>query len=643
MAAQPNPVTFDQAQSTARRVILAASASAEQIERGQATVPLGDLLRRLESELDTDAWTPCAVVATEALAPLLRWLCGRDLIGVHALNRTPGILELTFNGERFVLETGSGAQFFDTFSDLLAALALAPADAQGRSEGEIRVGAPEPRVAGARLNIVLGAEQLGTDPNLGAALLNRSNALWLVSTPEWSWDSATRLALRSLCESMDLVGPVIITTPAQAIPAAGWWTDVALGRARQPPLHLRADEPPVVPSLLANGRGALRRALHLASLQRRLKQALEAVKERLELLRQQLRARRQKEERNERALGDGAADGLTRGPLEAARAGLADELSALQRGLKETSRRGLSREGALAQAVASLVQSVSPDDLSRSEIGRVIALSLDEAVTARFARELRQCFKEELRRDLVTIRDGLRVATEAVQKRLQEALGISMPLDLQPPDERPIREVLTDVLQLELRYRGELPRRGFVQRLGEGRRVLFLVLMSVSLFGGLLTGGKNVRSMLGPFGLVFLLLFVGSVIWTYRAWHREDEHRITREIDKIREQLQSEAMRLVREAERERLTRLTEAIENIRKEALKRVEEFGRQLTQQAAANQARELGAVRDRLRVIDQRAKELDTTRSTLQRAEQDSSELARQAETLLRQALAPPPTPT
>jgi hypothetical protein len=286
--------------------------------------------------------------------------------------------------------------------------------------------------------------------------------------------------------------------------------------------------------------------------------------------------------------------------------------------------------------VEDIVKSLAPGDLVRTPGAKLVILTLDDDFTTRAARDLKRAFKEDLRRDLVILRDGLRIAGEAAQEGLRESLGVSMPLDLPAPDERPIRDALGDVLQMQLKYRGEMPKRGFLQRLGAGRRMLFAVMMSASLFGGLLTGGRNVRSMLAPFGLLFIVLFVIAVLWTYRSWEREDKERLTKEIEKVREQLQSEAMRLVRDGERERLARLTEALEQVRREAMKRVDDFGRQLTQAAAATQSRERGAVRDRLRIIDQRVKELDGIRSSLQRAEQDANELAKQTDVLLRQAL-------
>jgi hypothetical protein len=632
LATQANVVSYDQALTASRRLIGTSLAGAQQLERGQAELPLADYFHALEQDLSVESWTLCVVVAADAFASLVGWICGDELTQVWASTKQPGYLEIAFHGERFSLESTAGSEMFDSLEALLDALKPQPLVLDARP---LQLSAPgQGRPPGLRLAVVVGGEQLGNDPGLCASLIGRSNALWLVGTQTWQWDDSTRQALRSLRAGMDFCCPILIGA-AHAPTQSGWWTEI-LGGSRKTLLCLESSRSLPLPALLTEERSSLRRALRLMFVSRRARQGLDTLKERLELLRQQQRARRQREERTERTLGDGAAEWLIRGPLDTVRASLSDDIANLQKGLQEASRRSLAREGTLARIVDSLVQSVTPADVLQTPAGRRIALALDEAFTTRFGRELRQSFKEELRRDLLTLRDGLLLAGQNVQRVLQDSLAVSMPLDLPPPDERPIREALHDVLQVQLRYRGEIPKRGFVQRLGEGRRMLFAVIMTVSLFGSLLTGGRNVRTVLFQFGVVFILLFISAVLWTFRSWKREDQERLNKEIDKIREQVHAEAMRLVRDGERERLARLVEALEGVRKEALRRIDDFSRQITQQAAANQARERNAVRDRMRIIDQRAKELDQLRSTLQRAEQDATDMSRLADGVLRQAL-------
>jgi hypothetical protein len=600
-------------------------------------MPLGQYFRNLEGELSGDAFVFSVLTKSDAFEEVVGWLCGVNQSNVHAVELRSGVVELGFQGDRYELEAAGARQTFETLPALLSA--LAPSGVATPADSPVRMSAPATgRARELKILIVAGAEPLIQDARLCASLIRVSNALWVVGCRDWRWDEPLRGALRSVCLGMDAVWPIVIGSSNDALPGDGWWADTMLTRSDRPlrPLRLDVNVPSSLSAFLNEGQNELRRVLKLVHSQRRLRQGLETAVERLDTLRQQQRARRQQEERAEQTLGEGAGEALVRGPLDTMRATLSDEITQLQKGLEETSRRSLARGGALARCVEAIVHALSPQDLQQMPGARTIALTLDDSFTVRAAHELRQAFKEELRRDLVTLRDGFRLIGEGAQKRLQDTLSISIPLDLPPPDERPIRQALSDVIQVQLRYRGELPKRGFLHRLGEGRRMIFAVLMTASLFGGFITQGGNVRAKLMRFGPLFIALFIGGVLWTYRSWARDDEERITKEIEKVREQLQTEAMRLMREGERERLSRLSDAIEQVRRDVLKRIDDFGRQLAQQAATNQARERAAVRDRLRIIDQKIKELDGIKSLLQRAEQDAKELTRQADFLLKQSL-------
>ena len=88
------------------------------------------------------------------------------------------------------------------------------------------------------------------------------------------------------------------------------------------------------------------------------------------------------------------------------------------------------------------------------------------------------------------------------------------------------------MLDLDIKYRGEIPRRGFMQRLGEGRRIVFVGMMALSLVGSFV--GFNVRKAAWA-GVVFLLLFLGAVAFTYRSWRHEEEESFGKEIERVRE------------------------------------------------------------------------------------------------------------
>jgi hypothetical protein len=230
----------------------------------------------------------------------------------------------------------------------------------------------------------------------------------------------------------------------------------------------------------------------------------------------------------------------------------------------------------------------------------------------------------------------LRAAQSQFEKMAEKAFGAALRVDFYPPDERALREVMAEVLKVQVRYKGEMPKRGFMQRLAEGRRLLFAALMTLSLFIGLLSGNSNARTLLAPFGVLFLLVFIGGVLWTYRSWKKEDVEKLEKEVDKVREQLRGEVQRLITDAQREKLTRLVDHFDQLRREVSRRLDDFARQVSQQKLTEQNRDRQSARERIRQIDQRAKDLDALRTSMQKVEQDCSELRRECEKAVRSSI-------
>jgi hypothetical protein len=153
-----------------------------------------------------------------------------------------------------------------------------------------------------------------------------------------------------------------------------------------------------------------------------------------------------------------------------------------------------------------------------------------------------------------------------------------------------ILEKVTGLIQIAVKYRGTLPRRGFFQRLAEGRRSIFTVLMFFSLFGSFL--GFNWRTV-PVLGWLFLCGFVVAVVYTYRSWVEEDAERIGEELEKARDYLHLELRRVLSEVVRDLQATLIEAIEQQKRSMLAKLEEWLRECTSRAQreAQEAREAG----------------------------------------------------
>jgi hypothetical protein len=178
-----------------------------------------------------------------------------------------------------------------------------------------------------------------------------------------------------------------------------------------------------------------------------------------------------------------------------------------------------------------------------------------------------------------------------------------------------------------------MPKRGFVQRLGEGRRMVFAVMMILSLIGSMV--GFSWRG-LGVIGIAFLLLFLGAVIYTYRAWKNEDREKLEAELERVRDQLQMECKRMATEVQREKQARLNEHLDQSKRALLLRIDDLLRERLQRDQEQQAEQRDRARARLRKLDQQLKELQANNARVSKLRQDGGNLLSDVQRGLRELI-------
>ena len=118
-----------------------------------------------------------------------------------------------------------------------------------------------------------------------------------------------------------------------------------------------------------------------------------------------------------------------------------------------------------------------------------------------------------------------------------------------------------DHIEIKPRYRGERATRGFFKRLGEGRKTVFMILMTLSIFGSMI--GFNYRDY-SFMGMIFLGVFLFSFIYTFFAWKKEDKIAMEKEVEKLRDQLHTDFIRVLGEIERENNREFNEQLRHLK-------------------------------------------------------------------------------
>jgi len=623
----PDPVQASRFSDLARD----AQALCREFERGQASMPLADHFGTLADGL-ADAVFTVAVVAQDRPSrdEALGWLLGEPQRRVSVLmDRGRGLLDIRLHDRGWGLQdAGDAERQFDTLEQLLQALWDTP-DA-GPSDGAepLRVRLPALGTGPGMALLVVLADGDGMLPAGSFATLAARCQL-LVTAGTEAPPVPLAEAWGELARGIGCLWPLAIGTAGPSAPT--WARSLGSGVTLLAAATAVPGEVTAWPSPLGDAFATLRPPLLLAAQLRRMQLALDALRERCDQDQRRAQGQRQREDAATRAEPQ-AGDATVRKPFEAARAALQDEAAALTRALQDSARRSLLPDGAVVRGLSGQLDALCAEDLTREVGAKTIRLSLSADFQGHLQRVLRKALKSDLAADLRTLGEGLEVLKTRLEGQLEAGTGAPVSLVLPAASESDIWNRMGELTGVEIRYQGELPRRGLMQRLGEGRRMVFGVMMVLSLVGS--TVGFSLRGI-GLIGIGFLLLFLGGVVYTFRAWRGEDEERVGNELERVREQLNQECRRMAAEAQREKQQQLAEHLEQVRRLWGARIEELQRDRLAAQAEAVAQQRDRARTRLRRIEQQQRDLSTAATRIARMKQDCGTLATEVARALREA--------
>jgi len=622
----------------AKEVVRSLAAIAEQLERGQAGMPLLEQVQALSADNSDPGLAVFLLGLTpEARACALAWLVGRQYQSVSIkLAELVDLIEIRLQERGFTLETeAEGRRDFETVDALIEAYGRVASDAAGPVLDPVRLGLVAPMPLQNLTILVPSGPQVLTSSGSLLGRISQRNALFAVAaSSDHVWTDQDRQSIAMLLPNTLAVWPIVCGNSAAELASENrsWLatTDAPLF----PAACVRGLDT-AIPDFVQQGqRHPLRIALRELAVQRGATRALDMIAERFQADLRQVQSRQKREIRLERASDSGESEQDQKLQIDRLKVRIADDLAKVQQAIRESNRRALLKGGDLAQVLEKLLASLHAADLDREALGRVIKLTLKPEVLENFRRRLGKALRQQLDEECTLIRDSIDLARKNTEKILTEVGATTRSISMVPPDNRGLWEPLEEMLQLDIKYRGELPHRGFMQRLGEGRRVVFVVLMVLSLAGSFV--GFNIRQA-GYAGIVFLGLFIGTVIYTYRAWRTEEVETLSTEIDKVRDSVGAELLRVLNDILREKQTRFQQMFEELKRDAVARVEAAGREAHLNRAQATDGDRRDAKTKLRLIEQRLREMQPLGQQIERLRSTLDQLGRDTQTALRQLLA------
>ncbi|MBB3168025.1 hypothetical protein [Simiduia aestuariiviva] len=591
------------------------------IERGQANTPLGDLFEQLQRGASNK---PLGItllgLSEDARSAALKWLYGHNF-AVFSLEvcQQIGLLEVHLKERGYSLEKSTGErQEFDSWDDFMAAIGAAElfeksanAAASG-AKGALKIGTEAP--TGVRNLQVLMPENsafVAESPALLTRLLTESNLLMVAAAPDYQLTEVDKQVIKHLQEDMVAFWPLLPVDELSedlAIPEKGWWTQwhsiITL-----PPTLLTTHIDAAIPAHLAEVRDELRMAMQLALQVKRQVSATDALSDRYEQELKQLQSRKKREARKSSQDQSQAPDLTFWSQL---RTEINDECQAATRALQEASRK---RELGSSTGNAQLKQhtdSLTIDDLEREDGYKTVKLTLGKQYQSELMRFLQHNSKQALQQDLQSLQSALQAAADRLAEKCAQQLGYKPVLAVPAPDEKSLWQDMVEMIGLELRYQGELPKRGFIDRLSEGRKGAMALMMSVMLLGYI---GVDLRTS-GWLGMVLVPVFIGTIIYTFISFKKDEAHRVDKELSRVREELLASSRRLSAEISRLKQTKLAEYTDALKKQWSLQLEQTAKDVSARTQAERDQIAHRARTRIGAIDTQLSEWQNYRLTVQR---------------------------
>jgi hypothetical protein len=544
-----NPV-LHQASSRLNKAAADLLLHVQTVESGQGKTPLGDLVHSLSTPAQMGA--PLAVcllgLSANAVAKTLSLWLGADYFSCRGLipSRTPWVEINAGPGSPWQGRLAGVDSRFESAAALAEAVEACEKSAAAPPSALERLALHVPLPPGSsplRLLIPSGVESLRRHPSLVSCLGDQAKLVIMAGHSDGNLDAADSAILQPLVSSTGVLRCLVLPAAAHAPGAFPTWV-----RELQAPV--------VLPAIIFDQSNAdtLIGSLedHMAVMELARMRQLEGV---VQLLEDAVQMENTSLANRKRLLDPGRPQGAAAGDPANPRYATAEVTRSFQQDIEdlrcnrdEQALRSIHPGGHLYEVMETLVGATTLDDLRQEWQPQVIALSLGADTLDRLRQVVRQELDHTLREDLAILRDAIRIGLDSVSDSLGGRTGLSHPLHVPPPDFDRMSAGLAALVQLNVRFKGELPRSTWKARFHSARNSMMAIsmfLMLTTAVSALFNDKELGNSLRNGLMILMLFAFVGGLLYSIFGYRRLRAEAAVKEMVKFRENVMQELQRLV--------------------------------------------------------------------------------------------------
>jgi hypothetical protein len=301
-----------------------------------------------------------------------------------------------------------------------------------------------------------------------------------------------------------------------------------------------------------------------------------------------------------------------RAPIDKARDACQLVIDGLEKEITEGSRQFLVSNGEGTSQLKSLIGQAGGDIIHEEKRPKSIVLTVDETELRRLVQGVETLFWNNSHRVAARVDQAAAAAVGDFGRDLIAGLPDAVAPVAAPFDSERVKKGIAAMLHTEISYRGELPVKGFFERIQASRQIVFLIVGLLSL------AGASAIARSPPVIMVTLAIFSVMLFKTARDFREEAAETRARELERLLELMRNHLRQQLQELEAVRVNLWREHLQSVRRTVLSSYD----QALRDSAARQARDL----------DEERQKIQLKQRSLDKAQRDHTALEQRLQALL-----------
>jgi len=285
--------------------------------------------------------------------------------------------------------------------------------------------------------------------------------------------------------------------------------------------------------------------------------------------------------RRAKALSENHHDRKLRSEINTLKSELKEQIFQIKSRIDQINNKILLPNGKMTVHVRDAINSFELEDLQKTKATKSIILSVGDNFLDFLSQETKRILRHQLHEDIVIIREKLFNLYNWVVERLSSyqgasVLGVSSLRNASSPNEDKIWENIIEIINIEIRYRQEIPKRGFGQLLSSSTSYAFRFMMLAGLaaliFGGLSGERVNIRGT-PMFAVIALAILIGGSVWNYNIWKKQDVELLNKEKDRVKDALIDKVNRVLQIVQTKKLEYIRSHLDKVENDTLSLIEQ----------------------------------------------------------------------